>query len=137
MAQMHSYVHHPSWTDIEAYTDAIPAMPLTLSMLSAYSNACWGSQIGNAFAEGALLPLFKFQSMNSGIIFHNGGPVGWLEKHQICTFLSSGEAKICTTNVTSKKVADFRNLCCSASKLVTPCLTLICLRFSTTTTMPV
>jgi hypothetical protein len=29
-------------------------------MLSAYSNARWGSQIGNAIAGGTLLLLFKF-----------------------------------------------------------------------------
>jgi hypothetical protein len=28
--------------------------------LLAYSDACWGLQIGNAVAEGTLLPLFKF-----------------------------------------------------------------------------
>jgi hypothetical protein len=51
--------------------------------------------------------------MNGGIIFKNGGPIGWLARRQERTSLSSFEAKICATNVTSKKVVDFRNLSCS------------------------
>jgi hypothetical protein len=47
---------------------------------SLHSDACWGSQIGSAVANGSLLPLFDVCSMNKGIIFPNGGPVavGWL-----------------------------------------------------------
>ncbi len=54
------YIHHPSPTDVVAYEDAIPPMPSTSPMLLAYSNACWGSQIRKAVAEGTLLLLFKF-----------------------------------------------------------------------------
>ncbi len=57
---MHSYIHYPPLMDIEAYTDTAPPTPSTTPTISAYSNACWGSQIGNAVAEGTLLPLFKF-----------------------------------------------------------------------------
>jgi hypothetical protein len=85
------------------------------STISVYSNACWGSQIGNEVAEGTLLPLFKFQSMNGGIVFRNGGPIGWLGERQEHTSLSSCEAEICATSTTSKKVIDFRNLCRSIS----------------------
>jgi hypothetical protein len=53
--------------------------------------------------------------MNGGIAFKNGGLVGWLGKRQERTSLSSSEAKIRTTNVTLKKVVDFRNLSCSVS----------------------
>jgi hypothetical protein len=53
--------------------------------------------------------------MNGGIIFKNGGPVGWLGKHQECASLSSCKAKIRATNATSKKVFDFHNLSCSVS----------------------
>ncbi len=59
VAPMHSYIHFPPSTDIEAYTDALPPTPTTSSTLSSYSDACWGSQIGNAVADGTLLPLFK------------------------------------------------------------------------------
>jgi hypothetical protein len=117
MAPMHSYIHYPPLTDIEAYMDAAPPTPSTTPTISTYSNACWGSQIGNAVAEGTFLPLFKFRSMNGGIVFRNGGPIGWLGVCQERTSLSSCEAEICATNATSKKVIDFRNLCQSISDL--------------------
>jgi hypothetical protein len=53
--------------------------------------------------------------MNGGIIFKNGGSVGWLGEHQERMSLSSCKAKICTTNATSKKVVDFHNLSRSVS----------------------
>jgi len=113
VAPMHCYIHFPPSTDVEAYSNAIPLTPATSSTLSSYSNACWGSQIGSAVAEGTLLPLFKFWSMSGGIIFRNGGPLGWLCKRQDCTSLSSCKTKIRATNATSKKVLDFRHLCTS------------------------
>jgi hypothetical protein len=100
--------------------DALPPTPLMTSTISAYSNACWGSQIGNEVAKGTLLPLFKFRSMNCGIVFCNGGPIGWLGERQERTSLSSCEADIRATSVTSKEVVDFRNLCRSISNLGLP-----------------
>jgi hypothetical protein len=110
IAPMHSYIHYPASSDAEAYRDAIPPKPHDSSTLTSYSDACWGSQIGNAVAEGTLLPLFKFRSMSGGIVFKNGGPLGWLGKRQDRTSLSSCEAEIRATSATSKKVVDFRNL---------------------------
>jgi hypothetical protein len=115
MVPMHSYIHYPPSTDVEAYTDAIPPKLSTTQTLTAYIDACWGSQIGNAVADGTLLPLFKFWSMNGGIVFKNGVPIGWLSKRQERTALSSCEAEIWATNTTSKKVVDFRNLSRSVS----------------------
>jgi hypothetical protein len=46
MAPMHSYIHYPPSTDVEAYTNAIPPKLSTTRAISAYSDACWGSQIG-------------------------------------------------------------------------------------------
>jgi hypothetical protein len=40
VASMHSYIHHPPSTDVEAYTDAVPPTPLTTLTLSTYSNEC-------------------------------------------------------------------------------------------------
>ena len=111
VAPMHSYIHFPPPTDVEAYTDALPPTLANTHTLSSYSDACWGSQIGNAVADGTLLPLFKFRSMSGGIIFRNGGPVGWLGERQDQTSLSSCEAEIRATNATSKKVVDFCNIC--------------------------
>jgi hypothetical protein len=114
-ASMHSYIHFPPSTDTEAYDDAIPWTLPSSNTLSAYSNVCWGSQLGSLIADGTILPLFKFRSMNGGIVFKNRGPVGWLGERQECTSLSSCEAKTRTTNATLKKVVDFRNLSCSVS----------------------
>jgi hypothetical protein len=111
IAPMHSYIHFPPSTDVEAYTDALPPTLATSPTLSSYSDACWGSQIGNAVTNGTLLSLFEFRSMSGGIIFRKGGPVGWLGERQDCTSLSSCEAEIHVTNATSKKVVDFRNIC--------------------------
>ena len=111
VAPMHSYIHIPPSSDTEAYTDALPPTLTNSSTLSSYSDACWGSQIGNVVADGTLLPLFKFRSMTGGIIFRTGGPVGWLGERQNRTALSSCEAEIRATNATSKKVVDSRIMC--------------------------
>jgi hypothetical protein len=107
---MHLYIYYPPSTDVEAYQDATPPKSHDSSTLSSYSNACWGSQIRNGVVEGTLLPLFKFHSMSGGIVFKNGGPLGWLSKRQDCTSLSSCKAKIHTISATSKKVVDLCNL---------------------------
>ena len=115
LAPMHSYIHYPPSTDVEAYRDALPPTITNSSSLSSYSDACWGSQIGSAVADGTLLPLFKFRSMSGGIVFKNGGPLGWLSERQERTSLSSCEAEIRATSATSKKVVDFRNICRSVT----------------------
>ena len=114
-APMQSYVHYPPPSDTEAYEDAIPPKLGSSNQLSAYSNACWGSQLGSSVADGTLLPLFKFRSMNGGIVFKNASPFGWLGDRQERTSLSSCEAEICATNAISKKVVDFHNLSRSVS----------------------
>ncbi len=114
-APMHSYIFFPPSTDAEAYNNAVPPTLASSNTLLAYSDACWGSQLGSSVANRTLLPLFKFCSMNGGIVFKNGGLVGWLGDRQDRTSLSSCKAKICATNTTSKKVVDFRNLSSSVS----------------------
>ena len=113
---MYSYIHYRPSTDVEAYRDATPPKPHDSSTLTSYSDACWGSQLGNAVAEGTLFPLVKFRSMSGGIVFKNGGPLGWLSKRQERTSLSSCEAEIRATSATSKKVVDLRNLSLSFSE---------------------
>jgi hypothetical protein len=117
IAPMRSFIHFPPSTNVEAYKDTVPPKPVNSSTLSAYSDACWDSQIGSAVANSTLLPLFKFHSMNGGIIFYNGGSVGWIGKDQELTPLSSCEVEIraTNTNATSKKAVDFCNLCQSIS----------------------
>jgi hypothetical protein len=109
---IHSYIHIPTPSDVEAYTDAVPPSPsrVKCAPLTAYSDACWGSQIGSAVRDGTLLPLFKFRSMSGGIVFRQGGPLSWLCTRQDQTSLSSGEAEICATNEASKSVVGMRHL---------------------------
>jgi hypothetical protein len=114
---MHSFIDYPLLTIVEAYRDVTPPTVTNLSTLSSYSNACWGSQIGSAVTDGMLLPLFKFQSMSGGIVFKNGGPLGWHSKHLERTSLSSCDAEICATSATSKKVVDLHNICQSCTEL--------------------
>jgi hypothetical protein len=57
---MHSFIHYPPLTNIEAYLDTTSPTVTNLSIPSSYGNACWGSQIGSAVADGMLLPLFEF-----------------------------------------------------------------------------
>jgi hypothetical protein len=113
---MHSFIHYPPPTDVQAYIDARPPKPTNSSALSSYSYAFWGSQFGSAVANGTLLPLFKFRSMSGGIVFKNGGPLGWLSEQQDRTSLSSCEAEIRATSATSKKVVNLRNICQSVTK---------------------
>ncbi len=106
---MHSFIHYPPSTDVEAYRDATPLQSHDHSILMLYSNACWGLQIGSIVANCTLFPLFKFRSMSGGIVFKNGGPLGLLSEHQERTPLGSCKAVIHAISATSKKVVDLNN----------------------------
>jgi hypothetical protein len=107
---IHTYVHFPDSSDVEAYTDAIPPSRTKCAPLTSYSDANWGSQLGSAVRDGTLLPLFKFRSMSGGVVFRQGGPLSWTATRQDRTALSSGEAEIRATNVASKSVVGMRHL---------------------------
>jgi hypothetical protein len=113
---MHSFIHYPPSMDVEAFRDATLLKSHDSSTLTSYINACWDLQIGSAIANGTFLLLFKFKSMSGSIVFKNGGPLGWLSKHQECTSLSSCKAEICATSAPSKKVVNLHNLCLSFTK---------------------
>jgi hypothetical protein len=72
---LHTFMSFPPSSDTEANTNAIPPMPAQHHRLSTYSNACWGSQLGNAIREGIQLPLFKFRSMSGVIVIRSGAPI--------------------------------------------------------------
>jgi hypothetical protein len=74
-APLHTYMSFPHKSDTEAYADAIPPRLSNHHCLITYSDACWGSQIGNAIREGIYLPLLKFCCMSGAILFHSGGPL--------------------------------------------------------------
>ena len=105
---LHTYLHFPDSSDIEAYDDAHPPLPGTTNKLTTYSDACWGSQIGNAVKAGTLLPLFKFRSMSGCISFRMGGPITWKAIRQDKTSQSSCEAEIRATNEGGKSTMGIR-----------------------------
>ena len=107
---LHTYLHFPDSSDTEAYLDATPPRSGMESKLTTYSDACWGSQIGNAVREGTLLPLFKLRSMSGAIVFRSGGPIAWASERQDRTSLSSCEAEIRATNVAGKLTLAIRNI---------------------------
>jgi hypothetical protein len=107
---VHTFVHFPDSSDVEAYTDAKPPSLSHQSPLTSYSNAHWGSQIGLAVRDGTLLSLFKCRSMSGGIIFCQGGPIAWTAVCQERTSLSSCEAEIRVTNEVSKMLMGISHL---------------------------
>jgi hypothetical protein len=56
---MHSYIHFPPSIDAWAFDNAVPPKLGSCNTLLAYSNACWGSQLGSSIAGGLLLLLFS------------------------------------------------------------------------------
>jgi hypothetical protein len=91
---LHTYMSFPASSDTEAYMDAIPPSNNQHHCLTTYSDACWGSQLGNTVQEGIQLPLFKFRSMSGAIVMQSGGLLVWKAKRQERTSLSSCKAKI-------------------------------------------
>ncbi len=89
---------YPHASDTEAYMDALPPKTDQHHHLTTYSDACWGSQLGNTVQEGIQLPLFKFRSMSRAIVMRSGGPISWAADQQDRNLLSSCEAKIPATN---------------------------------------
>ena len=107
---IHTYLHFPDSSDSEVYEDAMPPKQNRLHHLTTYSDANWGSQIGNAVRDGTMLPLFKFRSMSGAIVFRAGGPIAWKSVRQERTSLSSCEAEIRATNEGAKLTIALRNL---------------------------
>jgi hypothetical protein len=62
MDPIHTFVHFPNLSDVEAYMDAKPPSPTHCSPLPSYSDACWGSQIGSAIRDGTLLLILKLKA---------------------------------------------------------------------------
>ena len=119
-APIHTYLHFPAASDAEAYEDAVAPKSSNSHKLTTYSDACWGSQIGNAVKEGVYLPLFKFRSMSGAIIFRSGGPIAWKSVRQEKTSLSSCEAEIRATNEASKLTVAIRNVASGMADLGYP-----------------
>jgi hypothetical protein len=112
---LHTYMSLPPSSDTEAYTDTIPPSKDRHHRLTTYSDACWGSQLGNAVRKGIQLPLFKFRSMSGAIVMRSGGPLAWKADRQERTTLSSYEAKIRATNMGAHLTINTRHMISSLS----------------------
>jgi hypothetical protein len=107
---LHTYMSFPHSSDTKAYIDATPPKTDQLHQLTTYSDACWGSQIGNAIRDGIQLPLFKFCSISGAIIFCSGGPITWKSDRQDRTSLGLCEAEIRATNMGSRLTINIQNM---------------------------
>ncbi len=107
-APLHTYMHFPHSSDTEAYGDALPPKPSQHYLLTTYSDACWGSQLGNRVWAGIQLPLFKFRSMSGAIIFRSGGPLTWKTEQQERSSFSSSDDRILRWNTIV--IGNFLNL---------------------------
>jgi hypothetical protein len=102
------YVHYPYSHDLEAYSDALPPSAIEHNALTSYSDACWGSQLGNVEHSDTELELFKMRSMSGYIILRAGGPIAWSSVRQPRTSRSSCEAEIRATDECTKEVLSIR-----------------------------
>jgi hypothetical protein len=94
-----AFNHFPHYHDKEAYSDASPPpSPADCYNLTAFSDACWGGQVGNSVPDGTPLELFKLRSMSGFLICRTGGPLAWSANRQKQTALSSCVAEIMATN---------------------------------------
>ncbi len=103
-----AYVHFPFHHDIEAYNDALPPTAAEQSELTAYSDACWGSQLGNTTLIGTQIEMFKLRSMSGYMIVRAGGPIAWASVRQERTSRSSCEAEVRATDECTKEVLSVR-----------------------------
>jgi len=102
------YVHFPFHHDIEAYSDALPPTAAEKQELTAYSDACWGSQLGGSTLMGEEIEMFKLRSMSGYIVIRAGGPIAWASVRQERTSRSSCEAEVRATDECAKELLSVR-----------------------------
>ena len=105
-----AFNHFPHHHDKEAYSDATPPpSPADCNNLTAFSDACWGGQFGNAVPDGTPLPLFKFRSLSGYIVSCAGGPIAWKAIRQDTTASSSCVAEINATHECIKDLLSIKH----------------------------
>jgi len=103
-----AFVHFPFHHDLEAYKDALPPTAAEHQHLTAYSDACWGSQLGSSLSPGTEINMFKLRSMSGYIVIRTGGPISWAAVRQERTSQSSCEAEVRATDECIKEVLSVR-----------------------------
>jgi hypothetical protein len=73
---------YPHASDTEAYMDALLTKTNQHHRLTTYSDARWGSQLGNAAWEDIQLPLFIFRSTSGAIVMRSRGLISWKADQQ-------------------------------------------------------
>ena len=81
---LQAFNHFPHHHDKEAYSDATPPSPGDCHQLTAFSDACWGEQIGNAVPDGTPIELFKLRSI-CPVLLSAGQGGYFLKIHQTTT----------------------------------------------------
>jgi hypothetical protein len=105
-----AFNHFPHHHDKEAYSDTTrPPSPASCINLTAFSNACWGGQFGNAVPDGTPLKLFKFHSLSGYLICCAGGPIAWKAIRQKQTANSSCVAEINATHECVNDLLSIKN----------------------------
>jgi hypothetical protein len=106
---LQAHNHFPHHHDKEAYSDATPPSPSECDRLTAFSDACWGGQMGNSIPDGTPIKLFKLRSLSGYILCRSGGPLAWKCIRQDQTAQSSAEAEIIATNECIKALLSIKN----------------------------
>ena len=106
-----AYVHYPFPHDADAYHDATPPPNDHMHLMTGYSDANYGSQIGNSIPDGEEVELFKFCSMSGFLIMRCGGPIAWKAIRQERCSRSTCEAEIWAVDEATKEILSLRHRC--------------------------
>lgn len=106
-----AYIHFPFPHDSEAYSDSVKPPKNRMHELSTFTDACWGSQLGNIIPDGEEIDMWKFRSMSGYLVMRCGGPVAWKAVRQEQCSRSTCEAEIRATDEGIKEVLSLRHRC--------------------------
>lgn len=106
-----AYVHYPFPHDAEAYHDATPPPTDQMHLMTGFSDANLGSQIGNSVPDGVEVEMFKYRSMSGFLIMRCGGPIAWKAVRQERCSRSSCEAEIRAVDEATKEILSLRYRC--------------------------
>ena len=106
-----AYVHYPFPHDAEAYHDATPPPTDQMHLLTGYSDANFGSTLGNSVPDGTQVEMFKYRSMSGFIIMRCGGPIAWKAVRQDCCSQSTCEAEVRAIDEATKEILYLRYRC--------------------------
>lgn len=110
-ATSEAYVHYPFPHDAEAYHDASTVPHDKPHLLSVYTDANFGSQLGNSVPDGTEVEMFKFRSISGYLIMRCGGPIAWRAARQDRCSRSTCEAEVTAIDEATKDVLSLRHRC--------------------------